>query len=386
MKYEAAMAILASFRQSFWTLRLPTHFVSVSRVSLRMEPRLQISRVSRSGRPLIFTAVDIWTQTSVAGALTRACSLNVCGPVKARRSLQDVDLLLPVVDENWIRYVLRDENVRWNRAASWKRESWEVGCDGEAALVVLELTHYVGEGWVVTPVVAPLFEAFRAIIQAVYHGLVAVAKSALLAEYLFPTKEVCGGWKNVDGGAHEEAQVALGEVVHDGPEEWVLFPSSDDVRELALHLELGEVRKGFLRVVFEDLLLRKFRLFLYWGWAFKGLANPLECSRRSDCGLRLSLVVFFASEGCSESVLNALIWVQSHSSVRCRFCRSRKWERSMGYWRHGGCAVPPQLRLGGVSTTFWGERRVSRSSAFRWDCSRWWIVSAKFRDGIRCLS
>ena len=66
---------------------------------------------------------------------------------------------------------------------------------------MLELTHYVGEDWVVTPVVAPLFEAFRAIVRAVYHGLVTVAKSALLAECLLPTKEVRGGWENVDGGA-----------------------------------------------------------------------------------------------------------------------------------------------------------------------------------------
>ena len=41
--------------------------------------------------------------------------------------------------------MLRDENVWGNRAASWKRGTGEVGCDGEAGLVVLELTHYVGE-------------------------------------------------------------------------------------------------------------------------------------------------------------------------------------------------------------------------------------------------
>ena len=94
------------------------------------------------------------------------------------------------------------------------------------------------------PVVAPLFEAFRAIVQAVYHGLVTVTKSALFAESLLPTKEVCGGWENVDGGAHEETQMTLREVVHDGPEEWVLFVNSDDVGQLALHLEVGEVREG----------------------------------------------------------------------------------------------------------------------------------------------
>ena len=38
-----------------------------------------------SGSPLIFTAVDIWNQTNVAGACARACSFNVWGPVKTRR-------------------------------------------------------------------------------------------------------------------------------------------------------------------------------------------------------------------------------------------------------------------------------------------------------------
>ena len=41
--------------------------------------------------------------------------------------------------------MLRDENVGRNRAASWNRGAGEVDCDGEVGLVMLELTHYVGE-------------------------------------------------------------------------------------------------------------------------------------------------------------------------------------------------------------------------------------------------
>ena len=60
----------------------------------------------------------------------------------------------------------------------------------------------------------------------------------------FQRKRFAAVGENVDGGAHEETQMTLREVVHDGPEEWVLFVNSDDVGQLALHLEVGEVREG----------------------------------------------------------------------------------------------------------------------------------------------
>ncbi len=94
-------------------------------------------------------------------------------------------------------------------------------------------------------------------------------------------------------------------MAHDGLEEWAPIQNSDDARRLAFHLEVGVMREGFLRVVFEDILLRKFRLFLGRGWAFKNIITPRMFS---------PLLLWALSFICS-----SLRDRGSHSSVGYRF-------------------------------------------------------------------
>ena len=54
--------------------------------------------------------------------------------------------------------------------------------------------------------------------------------------------------------------MTLREVIHDGPEDWVLFLDSDEVSQLALHHEVGEVRERLLRVVLDDFAVSRVSL------------------------------------------------------------------------------------------------------------------------------